>query len=253
MKFKSDTFGAVTGVRFYKAAATPARTSAACGRPTAPRLAHGHVHRARPPRAGSRRCSPRRSRSRRTRPTWCPTSRPTATTPSPACFFYKPSPLRRRRGARRPAAARACRDAATSANGFFGYGSGEHVPDRQLPRRELLRRRPLRDRRRPRARPGARPPPRARLGQRDVDGADHRRLADAATRSRRTSARPRRRATTVTGTPPPDERDGHRPHAGHVLHLQGDGDQRARAQRRVGASNAVTPTRALTARRAARA
>ena len=44
VKFQTDFAGAVTGIRFYKAAPTPARTSAACGPPTGTRLAPGDVH-----------------------------------------------------------------------------------------------------------------------------------------------------------------------------------------------------------------
>ena len=97
----------------------------------------------------------------------------------------------------------------------------EHVPDQQLQRRQLLASTCCS---RPRRRPG-------QVDRRDRDGRARRRRpcrwtapverrpGRRRTRSRRTSARPRRRAKTVTGTPPATTHDGHRPDAGHRVHV----------------------------------
>ena len=63
VKFTSDVFGIVTGVRFYKAAANTGTHIGSLWTATGQLLAHGHLHAASPPPAGSRSTSPRRSRS----------------------------------------------------------------------------------------------------------------------------------------------------------------------------------------------
>ena len=83
LKFRSDVYGAVTGVRFYKSAANTGTHSGSLWTEAGQRLAQVTFQSETRVRLADRRPSRSRSRSIRTRPTSSPTSRRTATTPRP--------------------------------------------------------------------------------------------------------------------------------------------------------------------------
>ena len=185
---------------------TPARTSAACGPPTA-RASRRRRSPARPPPAGR----PSRSEARRG-PAEHDLRRVLLRAQRPLLGDHRLLLARRPRPARTAArsadspplhALRTGGTSSTTTNGVFAYGGVEHVPDELLQRRQLLGRR--RCSRRPR-RPGTVTNVSAAAGGRTsadvtLDRARRPAARPRPTRSRRTSARPPRRRPTINGTP----------------------------------------------------
>ena len=103
----------------------------------------------------------------------------------------------------------------------------QHLPDQHLQRRPTTGSTSTSARRLRCARAGDRRDGDRRAGSATVtlERAVQRRRRRPATRSRPTSARPRRPTTTVTGSPPPTDDDRHRADRGHDVHVHGAGVQ----------------------------
>ena len=114
----------------------------------------------------------------------------------------------------------------TSANGVYAYDAPAHVPDQQLQRDQLLGRRAVRARRPPGQATNVTATAGRRLGDRQLDGSVDRRPSTTYTVTpvhRHDRADPDDRDWHAAG----DQRDDHRPHRGHELHVHGAGLQPA--------------------------
>ena len=241
IKFTSDSFGQISGIRFYKAATNTGTHVGSLWTASGTLLASATFTGETAVGLADGRTSPARSRSCPTRRMSPGTSRRTATTPRPTTTSIRPR--RRRRPAAATRTARRCTRCPTTpaSTGCTPTARREHVPDQQLRRQQLLGRRQLHGE--PATRAGdERRQPRPASSSANVTwtAPELRRHADdlhghPVHRLTRADAHHRQR-------PPRDRGDDHEPDAGHGLHLQGAGVESEWQRPSIGASNSVTPT-----------